>query len=383
MFICPYFCCHRPITTASGYNDGMPHRTPITPAGRRKPDATHAPGAPAFPHLDPLTQILDDIHLRCMVPGAHEMTAPWGVRFGAGNAQDFRRQLETLGLPLPAHDPPAMQGALVAVLDGNCCLTVEKHRIKLALTTGDVVLITRKDPFILRDTWTSPVREVHELIRREDIEQQRGLRWGHGGARTTFLGGAFHFADEERHPLLASLPPVIHVRSTDLNTTPWLESTLKFLTSELTTHLPGAQSIVNHLVHVLFVQAVRAYAATRPGPAPRSGFQAIFDSELAPVLGHMHSRPEAPWTVASLAAQACISRSAFSARFTATIGSPPLHYLTECRMRKARSLLRNSSLGIKAIAIKVGYSNESAFSNAFKRATGTSPGQYRRAQAKP
>jgi AraC-like DNA-binding protein len=91
----------------------------------------------------------------------------------------------------------------------------------------------------------------------------------------------------------------------------------------------------------------------------------------------MHSRPEEPWTVSTLADQSGISRSSFAARFTAAVGRPPLQYLTECRMRRAREMLRNTNLGIKTIAAKAGYSNESAFGSALKRASGLSPGSYR------
>lgn len=344
---------------------------------RQGHDALTRPGV-ALPHLDPLTQVLDGIRLRCMVPGAHEMTAPWGVQFGGREPAEMRRHIESLGLPVPPHDPPALQGTIIAVLRGSCCLEVQEQNTRLPLAGGDVVLITRTAPFILRDDWRTPARHVHDLIRREDIEHQRGIHGGGGGVPTTFLSGAFYFEDEEDHQLLSALPPVIDVRSAELHTAPWLESTLKFLSSELAACQPGSQSIVNHLAHVLFVQAVRACAAALPDASPASWFRAIYDSDLAPALALMHSRPGDPWTVASLAEHAFISRSAFSARFTAAVGSPPLQYLTECRMRKARALLRDTRLGIKSAAAKVGYSNESAFSNAFKRAVGMSPGKYRR-----
>ena len=146
----------------------------------------------------------------------------------------------------------------------------------------------------------------------------------------------------------------------------------------MTTRPPGSHSIVNHLAHVLFVAAVRSYAASLPSEAPGNWFRALFDRELAPALGQIHAHPEEPWTVASLADLACLSRSGFSARFTACVGKPPLQYLTENRMRKALQLLRETDLGVKAIATRVGYSNESAFSNAFRRTVGVSPGAYRR-----
>ncbi len=332
------------------------------------------------PHLDPLTQVLDGVRLRCMLPGAHEMTAPWGVRFGGIRPADMRKHIESMGLDVPSHDPPVLRGTIIAIIRGSCCLEVEAHNAKLPLSGGDVVLIARDAPFVLCDQWRTPVKNIHELLRREHIETPSGVRYGGGGVPTTFLSGAFFTQDDESCPLLAALPPVIHIRGSELEAAPWLESTLKFLASELAALQPGSQSIANHLAHVLFVQAVRAYAASLPEDSTGNWFQAIFDSDLAPVLALIHSRPEEPWTVASLADQANIGRSAFAARFTATVGTPPLQYLTDCRMRRARELLRDTDLGVKTIAAKVGYSNESAFSHAFKRATGMSPGGYRQSR---
>lgn len=348
---------------------------------RRSEEAAGQDG-PARRGLDPLTQVLDGIHLRCMVPSEHEMTAPWGVRFGGIAPVQLRRHMESLGLTVPHRDPPVIRGSIVAVLRGNCCLEVPSHKAQLALVGGDVVLITRDDPFILRDDWRSPYRDLHNLVRREHIERLRGLRHGGGGVATTFLCGAFHFEDEEDHPLLSALPPVIHVRSPESPSAQWLDNTLKFMNSELATRPPGSQSIVNHLAHVLFIQAARTYAASLPEDSPGNWFGALLSSEQGPALEAMHSRPEQPWTVASLAELACMSRSVFSARFSAAVGKPPLHYLTECRMRRAKALLRETRLGIKTIAEKVGYSNESAFSNAFHRAAGMSPGAYRKAHAR-
>jgi AraC-like DNA-binding protein len=329
------------------------------------------------PPPDPLTQVLDSVRLRCMLPSAHEMTAPWGVQFGGIDPAVLRRHVESMGLE-DFREPPPLQGSIVAVLRGNCCLELPQHKVKLPLAGGDVVLISRKDPFILRDDWRSPVRNIHELVRREDIEHLRGIRHGGGGVPTSFLSGMFFFEDEEDHPLITALPPVIHIRAANPDAPLWLDNTLKFINSEMTTLMPGSHSIVNHLAHVLFVAAVRIYAAALPPEAPGNWFRALFDRELAPALGQMHAHPEEPWTVASLADLACLSRSGFSARFTACVGKPPLQYLTECRMRKALQLLRETDLGIKTVGLKVGYSNESAFSNAFRRVVGVSPGTYRR-----
>ena len=72
-----------------------------------------------------------------------------------------------------------------------------------------------------------------------------------------------------------------------------------------------------------------------------------------------------------------MSRSAFAERFSRVLGIPPAHY-AEWRMQQARRLLRDRHLPIAEVAMEMGYTSEAAFSRAFKRIAGTSPGQIRR-----
>ena len=46
-------------------------------------------------------------------------------------------------------------------------------------------------------------------------------------------------------------------------------------------------------------------------------------------------------------------------------------------MHLAKDLLRSSDLGVAAIAHRVGYDSEEAFSRAFKRETGLAPSSWR------
>lgn len=335
-------------------------------------------------HVDSLAHVLQNVRLRAVLPRQHEMTAPWGVRFGGTPAADVRAHLRSMGFATPPGRPPATRGSLIAVTRGDCWLEVDGDGEQLPLSAGDLVLLSRDVAYTLRDDRDTPETDVKTLIRREHIEQMRGLRHGGGGARTSFLCGFFSFVGDEDHPLMAALPPIIQVRGGPSGETlPWLRSTLALLEHEWSARRPGAQCVVDHLAHVLFVQAVRAYANDVAGSGGSNWFRAMLDPDVAPVIGLMHLHPGEPWTVASLAERAGCSRSGFAAKFTAAVGHPPLQYLTECRVQAARALLRDTRLGIKAVAKQVGYATESAFSNAFKRVTGVSPFAYRKSAIDP
>jgi AraC-like DNA-binding protein len=104
----------------------------------------------------------------------------------------------------------------------------------------------------------------------------------------------------------------------------------------------------------------------------------LADSRIAQAMRQMHGDPARPWTVAQLAKQAALSRSAFFEHFIRTVGLPPMEYLLSWRMAIAKDLLRRRDIGLSEIAERIGYGSASTFSTAFSRHVGQPPGRYAR-----
>ncbi len=91
--------------------------------------------------------------------------------------------------------------------------------------------------------------------------------------------------------------------------------------------------------------------------------------------------------VADGAGCAVLSRNALlnsprpSAYTAQTIGTPPLRYATELRMHLASQWLGQGRLPVETVAQRLGYASQAAFSRAYKRITGQTPGVRRRGQA--
>ncbi|MDP9179956.1 MAG: helix-turn-helix transcriptional regulator [Gemmatimonadota bacterium] len=134
---------------------------------------------------------------------------------------------------------------------------------------------------------------------------------------------------------------------------------------------------MSRLADILVVQAVRAHLAQNGGGC-KGWLRALVDPQIGQALSLIHQKPEADWTVESLASKVGMSRSAFAARFAQQVEEPPLTYLTRWRMQKASRLLETTPAGVAEIAKRVGYDAEAAFSKAFKRWIGVAPGAYRR-----
>ena len=75
-----------------------------------------------------------------------------------------------------------------------------------------------------------------------------------------------------------------------------------------------------------------------------------------------------------------MSRSAFAARFKELVHETPMQYATWWRMNMALSWLKEGKVSLIELAERLGYNSEAAFSRAFKRVMGYTPGSVKRAE---
>jgi transcriptional regulator GlxA family with amidase domain len=157
----------------------------------------------------------------------------------------------------------------------------------------------------------------------------------------------------------------------------WLESSILHLVEEAASGNAGSDAMLSKLSEALFVDTLRRYIAGLP--QQETGWLAgARDPVVGKSLSLLHARPEHPWTIAEIAREVGVSRSAFVERFTRYLSEPPMTYLTRVRLQLAARVLVGTSRGIAEIASDVGYESEAAFNRAFKRELGTPPAQYRR-----
>lgn len=202
---------------------------------------------------------------------------------------------------------------------------------------------------------------------------------GGGGALTSLVMGCFEFDSPGKNPLIAGLPEVIYLKADQLQSEPWLENTLRSLASECSQNRPGSDILISRLTDVLFIQSVRAFISQIRHCEESTGWlKALSHPDIGTALSLIHKRPEAPWTVASLAAAVGMSRTSFATKFNSLVTSTPIDYLTTWRMQKALLLMHQGEDNLSVIASAVGYTSETAFSKAFKRELGEAPGGFRK-----
>jgi AraC-like DNA-binding protein len=307
--------------------------------------------------MDVLSDVLTSIHLGGGVRFRCELSAPWGMAMKATPSAEFH-----------------------VIVRGSCWLRIPGRREPIALQGGDLVAFLHGSAHRLADAPGREGRPVEEILEGQSVEHYGPVTHGGGGLPASILCGYFEFDRDSLHPLVAALPPFIHLRGTDSSEFAWLQTALNFMIHETKAARPGAEAVVNRLAGVLFVQMVRTYI--EQSESPPAVLAAIADKQVGAALEFMHRAPEHAWTLETLARRAGTSRSALAARFHRLVGETPMQYLTMWRMQMARRLLGETGLGTAAIAERVGYLSEAAFSKAFKKAVGKGPGAYRRGLAR-
>ncbi|MBN1588344.1 MAG: AraC family transcriptional regulator [Pirellulales bacterium] len=297
---------------------------------------------------DRLSEVLDLFPLDIRFAGRFALSAPWGIGVPEGMAM------------------------VCIVTEGSCLATADNVEERTLGCPGDVLLLSPGAEHRLCDAPKTPVAPPVQWLQSVQADNPLLLVRGGGAASTVLLGGVFQFEDPQMHPFYWGLPPVIHLTSEAVGRFLHLRRLRRSIDDELSVHLPGGQSIVRRLIEILFIEAARLCLDTDENLGGQ-----LLHSDLGPALALMHRQPERPWTVAELAERVAMSRSAFAATFAKVLGRPPVQYLRERRMQLARQLLRNPSLGLKEIAMRVGYDSVSAFNSAFKQRWGVAPGQFR------
>ncbi|HEX4496207.1 MAG TPA: AraC family transcriptional regulator [Thermoanaerobaculia bacterium] len=272
----------------------------------------------------------------------------------------------TWSIRKPRYEDPAF----CLLLEGACFLDLDGVGA-FELKEGDFVLLPEMPSFTLAsDPGISPT-----LL---DFDHSRETHHGaeSGPATMRMFGGYFRFDRANAQLLARLLPSVVHIRREEPGATR-LRRVVELIGEEADAHRPGRDLILERLVEVLLVEALRFRSAS--AAREEQGLLAgLADPMLARALREIHVDVARRWTVEELARTAGMSRAVFAERFARTIGMPPMQYLLEWRMALAKDMLRGERPSLAEVAERIGYQSASAFSTAFARLTGRSPSEFAR-----
>ena len=301
---------------------------------------------------DVLTQVLESVGLSSALSSRVDVAAPWALHYGreTGHRAGFH-----------------------IALTGSCLVIVDDSDETISMAPGDVVVFPHGTGHRIASGADVDAVEVHAIAAHLAPGEAIALAGDDVPTETQLLCGSYSFGPEGANPLLRGLPDVLHIPA---GASPGLNAAVTLLAAESTGQEPGSAMVLDRLVNLLFVLALRAWMAGHEEVAGASWFGALVDPVVGPAVRAVHADPAAGWTVERLASHANLSRAAFSRRFGIAVGESPLAYVTRWRMTVAAELLAEGER-VAGVAVKVGYENEFAFAKAFKRVRGVPPGQYR------
>lgn len=300
---------------------------------------------------DPLSDVLALADARCVLTGTLLAGGDWSRKFQRSDAVKF-----------------------LAVVRGGCWLATETNATEaVCFEAGDVV-ITNGAPSIILASTTEGLGNATSAPLERDADGN--LRAGEG-SEFMMIGGLLEVDEQRCGFLRESLPPMIHVSGQKAEAAKlcWL---LTELAEETQHERAGSATAITHLAKLLFVEALRLHIETTK--SARVGWLAALDDRrISIALRGIHAQPSHPWSLGGLAKLSGMSRTSFAVRFREVIGVPPLTYVLNWRIRLAERELSETDHSVADIAWSLGYGSESAFSNAFSRANGISPGRFRKA----
>jgi AraC-like DNA-binding protein len=241
---------------------------------------------------------------------------------------------------------------------------------------GDVIVLPYGSDHRMGGTDPAPLVPVGTLIEPPPWDRMPVIRHGEGGSATHLICGYLVCDDPLFDPRLRALPPVFVVRPPDGPARDWVRASIDYAVQQTALVAANRFEAPTQIPELLLLEVLKLHLAS--APADQTGWlRALRDPVVAPALAAIHSSPERKWNLLALAREAHVSVSLLAERFTELLGLAPIRYLTDWRMHVAMDLLRSSELGVAAVARRVGYDSEEAFSRAFKRQTGQSPSAWR------
>jgi AraC-like DNA-binding protein len=290
---------------------------------------------------DSLSCYLETIRIAAASANRFEYAPPWKIRVAEGSP------------------------VIYLVISGACSLRVARNKT-LQLQPGDIAVLVHGKAHALEckgmfgpATTCKGSDEAHET--------------------TVLLRLNFAWDGDEIQPLLPELPGVMHVKNESWGFIPWITNTLQLAHPPSEGTDTAIRDIVRRIVHLFLVQGIRSHAIGAKAGHSRM-LDAIVYGQIGPALYLLHTQPQAPWSLPSLAKRCGMCRSAFAREFKHAIGQSPMAYLADRRMHRACDLLVQGAYRIKEIALKSGYQSLPAFSSAFRKWAGVAPISYRKTQ---
>ena len=297
--------------------------------------------------FDVLGDVLATLRFRGSVFFRSQLAAPWGV------------EIPEMGVP-----------RFHIALEGECYVgSSDQEPVKIE--ANEIVMLPAGKAHWLAD---KPGRKLTAGKMAMEACRLGDPLFQDGEITNSVMCGIVQFDQQSTHPILASLPDVVHFPMLKTDEPIWM--TVSLMNSEIKRLNNIDDPIIDRLTEVLFLQLLYRYSENS-GSA--TGFlAALKDRRLCQALTLIHEKTEYNWTLQELGQRVGMSRTTLVRHFEESLGCTPGVYMRNWRMTKAYSLVKHSSTPFEQVAAQVGFSSARALAKTFYRQFNKKPGEVRR-----
>lgn len=304
---------------------------------------------PLNDNMDVLGDVLETLRFRGSIFFRSELAAPWGM------------SLEPTGIP-----------RFHIAFSGNCFVGTNADETVQVQEMG-IVMLPKGHSHWIAD---QPGRELVPSERAGDACELGVPMFQDGEITNRLMCGLVHFDKEAPHPMLDSMPEVVHFPHLNSNDPAWM--TVMLIDSEIRRTHDHRTPIIDRLTEVLFLQLLNHYVREN---ADATGFlAALRDRRVHRALTLIHREPEFEWTLSSLGERVGMSRATLTRHFQEAVGVAPMAYITNWRIMKAYNAIKTSATPLEQIARATGFASARTLTRAFQRQYGCTPTELRHAQ---
>lgn len=260
------------------------------------------------------------------------------------------------------------------VAEGRCWVKVGDGE-EIWADTGDVIVMPYGANHRVGGAEPAEPITLADLIPLPPWTSVPNIEFGGGGAATRIVCGYLQSDDPIFDPALAVFPEAFVVHP-DTAAATWVAASVEYVMTQAGDANSLTGLVPTRIPEFLVVEVLRLHLASAPWSDSR-WLEALSDPVVGPAMAAMHADPGRKWTVAQLASESSVSRSLLDERFRDVVGQAPISYLAKWRMHVAADLLAGTELTVASVGRRVGYEAEEAFSRAFKKVYGASPGTWR------
>jgi AraC-like DNA-binding protein len=253
------------------------------------------------------------------------------------------------------------------------------NREPLPLKPHTLIVVPPNSPFRIEVEGSKGFTGLHSVKaqpRTAWADNIRRVSAGDSDASLMLVCGYFHAAYGASTDLFGNLTEPIFEQ---FDAEDQVDTKLQAALGELVSQEIGSGAMSAALLKQVIVLVLRRSLVSMNAWAER--FPVLSDPLVARAFAAMAMRPGDDHSLQSLAQVACLSRSAFAARFTAAVGKSPIQVLRELRLRQAMHQLKAGGAAIELVARNAGYASRSSFIKAFRKSYAMDPSEVRRGLA--